>query len=73
MCIDLVVDVALDQATWTVSGVRLEADDLADVLRQQDSDSAHLAAALLGAPIADCLTPLPSLLADLLRDTSAAP
>lgn len=71
MCTDVVVDVALDDATWRVSGVRLEADDLDDVLSQQGSDAAHRAAVLLGAPIADCLTSLPFLLAELLRDTSA--
>lgn len=67
MCTDVVVDASLNDGTWCIAGVQLEADDLGDVLRQVGSPEAPRAVALVGTPIMECLNVLPPLLAELLR------
>ena len=68
MCTDVVVDMATAHGEWRVTNVSLEGEHLSPLLARLGlTVAAERAAALIGTPAQDCLTPLPSLLVELLN------
>jgi len=71
-CIDVVLDVAVVDGHWLLTGAVLEEHRLDQALAHVGlAGAAQEAAALVGAPAGDCASSLPALLSDLL-DTSAS-
>ena len=67
-CVDVTVDLRREAGQWRVSGVRIEVQPLAEVLRQAgDEEGAVRADALVGAALGPALPELADLLAGLLR------